>query len=121
MLLSRFDYQLPPELIAQHPVEPRDHSRLMVLDRRNRSILHRRFYDITEYLYPGDLLVVNNTKVFPARLVGEKQGSGGRIEFFLLRRIDGDRWEALVGGSLKPGRTAVFGGGRLTGEVVEVL
>lgn len=121
MLLSRFDYHLPPELIAQHPAEPRDHSRLMVLDRRDRSILHRQFYDITEYLRPGDLLVINNTKVFPARLVGEKQGSGGRIEFFLLLRIDANTWEALVGGSLKPGRKAVFGGGRLTGEVVEAL
>lgn len=121
MLLSQFDYHLPPELIAQHPSEPRDHSRLMVLDRSDKSVRHHRFFEITEFLRPTDLLVINNTKVFPARLVGEKAWSGGRVEFFLLRRLYVDRWEALVGGKVKRGQTVIFGEGRLLGKVIEVL
>lgn len=121
MRLSRFDYHLPAELIAQYPVEPRDHSRLMALDRNARSISHHHFYDIVRFLRSDDLLVINNTKVFPARLVGEKLWSRGRVEFFLLRRIDAFRWEALVGGKVKPGKKVIFGEGRLLGEVVEVL
>jgi S-adenosylmethionine:tRNA ribosyltransferase-isomerase len=100
MKLSDFDYQLPPELIAQTAVEPRDHSRLLVADRSDGSLEHRRFNEITDYLRAGDVLVFNNSRVIPARLFGRKAGTGGRIELLLLRRREPDTWEALV----KPGR-----------------
>jgi S-adenosylmethionine:tRNA ribosyltransferase-isomerase len=100
MKLSDFDYQLPPELIAQTAVEPRDHSRLLVADRSDGSLEHRRFYEITDYLRAGDVLVFNDSRVIPARLFGRKAGTGGRIELLLLRRREPDTWEALV----KPGR-----------------
>ncbi|MDD3115532.1 MAG: tRNA preQ1(34) S-adenosylmethionine ribosyltransferase-isomerase QueA [Anaerovibrio sp.] len=105
MQLSEFDYNLPEELIAQTPVEPRNSSRLMVLDPAAQSIEHRHFYDLREYLEPGDTLIMNDTRVMPARLLGWRDGTGGRVEVFLLRRIDGDTWETLV----KPGKKAQVG------------
>jgi S-adenosylmethionine:tRNA ribosyltransferase-isomerase len=96
MRTSDFDYILPEEFIAQRPVEPRDHSRLMVLDRRTGFIEHRHFYDITEYLVDGDVLVFNDSRVIPARLKGRKAGTGGAVEILLLRRMDANTWEALV-------------------------
>ncbi len=102
MKLTDFDYDLPEELIAQTPVEPRNASRLMVLDPVTESIEHRHFYDLKEYLEPGDTLIFNDTRVMPARLLGWREGTGGKVEVFLLRRIDGDTWETLV----KPGRKA---------------
>lgn len=105
MQLSEFDYNLPEELIAQTPVEPRNSSRLMVLDPVDKTMEHRHFYDLKEYLEPGDALIMNDTRVMPARLLGWRDGTGGRVEVFLLRRIDGDTWETLV----KPGRKAQIG------------
>ena len=102
MKLTDFDYDLPEELIAQTPVEPRNSSRLMVLDPVDKSIEHRHFYDLKEYLEPGDTLIFNDARVMPARLLGWREGTGGKVEVFLLRRIDGDTWETLV----KPGRKA---------------
>jgi len=97
---SDFDYNLPPELIAQSPVEPRDHSRLMVLNRAKGSIEHRRFFEIVDYLRDGDILVFNDSRVIPARLRGRRVDGGGGIEILLLRRLDTNLWEALV----KPAR-----------------
>lgn len=105
MLLADFDYNLPEELIAQMPVEPRDHSRLLVLDKAANSLTHRHFYDLKDYLVPGDTLIFNDTRVIPARLIGRKAETGGRIEVFLLTRINGDEWETLV----KPGKKAQVG------------
>lgn len=110
MRTGDFDYQLPAGLIAQNPVEPRDHSRLMVLHKGGGSIEHRQFFEIVDYLNPGDVLVLNDSRVIPARLKGKRQG-GGRVEFLLLRRLEPGLWEALV----KPSnRVAV-------GEKVEVI
>ena len=86
MKTSDFDFYLPEELIAQHPLEKRDYSRLMVLDKATGEIEHKHFYDVIEYLNSGDTLVLNNTRVMPARLIGEKSESGGKIEFLLLKR-----------------------------------
>ncbi|MDD5567124.1 MAG: tRNA preQ1(34) S-adenosylmethionine ribosyltransferase-isomerase QueA [Patescibacteria group bacterium] len=97
MKLSLFNYYLPKDFIAQKPVRPRDHSRLLVLDRKTGRIEHRHFYDIAEYLKPGDILVLNNTKVFPARLIGRKP-TGGKIEVFLLRQENTHTWSCLLGG-----------------------
>ena len=110
MLLTDYDYQLPEDLIAQHPCEPRDHSRLMVLDRDTGTIAHRRFYNLLDYLSPGDTLVFNDTRVIPARLIGHRNGTGGRIEVFLLNRCSTTEWEALVrpGKKLQPGAVVVF-------------
>ena len=105
MQLSEFDYHLPEELIAQTPVEPRNSSRMMVLDPVEKTIEHKHFYDLKEYLEPGDTLIMNDTRVMPARLLGWRDGTGGKVEVFLLRRIDGDTWETLV----KPGRKAQIG------------
>ncbi len=105
MRVADFNYHLPEKLIAQVPIEPRDHSRLLVVDRKDGKIFHRHFYDLEEYLKPGDTLVFNDTKVIPARLIGHKIGSGGRIEVFLLNRIEGKNWEVLV----KPGKKARVG------------
>jgi S-adenosylmethionine:tRNA ribosyltransferase-isomerase len=96
MKTSDFDYVLPQELIAQTPVEPRDNSRLMVIDRSHGSIEHRRFYDIIDYLHAGDVLVFNESLVIPARLYGRKMDSGGRVEILLLHRLEAGIWEALV-------------------------
>ena len=89
MKTSDFDFYLPEELIAQHPLEKRDYSKLMVLDKETGKIEHKHFYNVIEYLNPGDTLVLNNTRVMPARLIGEKAESGGKIEFLLLKRIEG--------------------------------
>ena len=122
MKLSDFMYDLPEERIAQTPVEPRDHSRLMVLDRRDGSIEHRHFYDIIDYLNPGDALVINETRVIPARLIGERP-SGGACEILLLKQLAPKRWEAIVrpGKKLRIGAQVHFGGGRLTATIAEVL
>ncbi|MBQ2914803.1 MAG: tRNA preQ1(34) S-adenosylmethionine ribosyltransferase-isomerase QueA [Clostridia bacterium] len=102
MKTSDFDYTLPEELIAQHPAEPRDHSRLLVYNRQTKSISHKHFFDIVDHLHKGDVLVVNNTKVLPARIYGHKEHTGGKIEFLLLKRLDLTHWEVI----LKPGRIA---------------
>ncbi len=113
MKVSDFDYELPKELIAQVPIKNRDESRLMVLDKNNKTIEHKTFKNIIEYLEPGDCLVKNNTKVIPARLYGIKEETGAHIEFLLLKRIEGDIWEVMVrpGKKLKPGTKVIFGEG----------
>lgn len=115
-----FDFYLPEELIAQTPLENRDNSRLMVLDRETGEIEHKHFYDIVEFLNHGDCLVLNDTRVLPARLIGEKEVTGGKIEFLLLKRIELDTWEALVkpGKKAKIGSRFIFGDGLLHTEVV---
>ncbi len=123
MNLKDFDFYLPEELIAQHPMEKRDMSRLLVLDKKTGELEHRIFKDILEYLNEGDCLVLNDTKVIPARLIGEKEGSGGKIEFVLLKRIEQDDWEVILrpGKKAKPGARFVFGNGILTAEIIEIL
>ena len=123
MKTSDFDFDLPEELIAQDPLEDRSSSRLLVLNKETGSITHKVFKDIKDYLKPGDCLVLNNTKVIPARLIGEKEGTGAKIELLLLKRLEGDVWETLVkpGKKAKPGTRIVFGGGLLVGEITEVI
>lgn len=123
MKVSDFNYNLPKELIAQVPIKDRDQSRLMVLDRKNKTIEHKIFKDIIDYLQPGDCLVRNNTKVIPARLYGVKEETGANVEFLLLKRIDGDIWEVMVkpGKKLMPGIRVEFGNGLLKAEVLEKL
>ena len=123
MKVSDFNYNLPKELIAQVPIKNRDQSRLMVLDRKNKTIEHKIFKDIIDYLQPGDCLVRNNTKVIPARLYGVKEETGANVEFLLLKRIDGDIWEVMVkpGKKLMPGVRVEFGNGLLKAEVLEKL
>ena len=113
-------YDLPEERIAQTPVEPRDHSRLMVLHRDTHEIEHRHFYDVIDYLNPGDCLVINETKVIPARLYGERP-TGGACEVLLLKQVGPKKWETLVrpGKKLKPGAEVIFGDGRLKCRVLE--
>lgn len=120
MKLSDFMYDLPEARIAQTPVEPRDHSRLMILHRDTHEIEHRHFYDIIDYLNPGDALVINETRVIPARLYGERP-SGGVCEVLLLKQLTPKRWETLVrpGKKLKPGAEVIFGNGRLSCKVLE--
>lgn len=120
MKTSDFVYDLPEELIAQTPATPRDSSRLMAIDRRTGSIAHRTFRDLPEYLRRGDTLVVNDTKVIPARLIGERP-SGGAVELLLLRRLSIDTWETLAkpGAKLKPGTAALFGGGKLEAKILD--
>lgn len=122
MNVSDFYYDLPEELIAQTPIEKRDESRLMVLNRANQTIEHKTFKDIIDYLEPGDCLVRNNTKVIPARLYGKK-ATGAKIEFLLLNRIEGDIWECIVrpGHKLKPGTDVEFGDGILKAKVLDVM
>ncbi len=122
MKLEEFDYELPEELIAQVPIEKRDESRLMVLDRENKTIEHKTFKDIINYLQPGDCLVRNNTKVIPARLYGKKD-TGANVEFVLLKQIEGDIWETIVrpGNKLKPGTKVEFGGGLLKATILDIL
>lgn len=117
-----FDFYLPEELIAQTPLKDRDKSRLMVLDKKTGDIEHKHFYDIVDFLNQGDCLVLNNTRVLPARLIGEKEGTGGKIEFLLLKRIELDTWEALVkpGKKAKVGSRFTFGNGLLYTEVVGI-
>lgn len=123
MKASDFDFYLPEELIAQHPLLRRDESRLMVLDKKTGKIEHKKFYEIIDFLNEGDTLVLNDTRVLPARLIGEKENTGGKIEFLLLKRIEGDKWECLAkpGKSARVGRKFLFGNGKLKAEVVDVL
>lgn len=122
MNVSDFYYDLPEELIAQTPIEKRDESRLMVLNREKQTIEHKTFRDIIDYLEPGNCLVRNNTKVIPARLYGKK-ATGAKIEFLLLNRIEGDIWECIVrpGHKLKPGTEVEFGDGILKAKVLDVM
>ena len=123
MLRSDFYYDLPKELIAQHPLDQRDHSRLMTLDRKTGEISHRHFYDLPSLLKPGDLLVVNNSRVIPARIYGTKKDTGSHVEFLLLEQKEQDVWEILV----KPGKKAklgvqyTFGDGLLEAEVLDIF
>lgn len=123
MNVKDYDYDLPEELIAQDPLEDRSSSRLMVLDRQTGDVEHRHFTDILEYLHPGDCLVINNTKVIPARLFGVKEDTQAKIEVLLLKRKENDIWETLVkpGKKAKPCTKLVFGDGLLTAEVVDVV
>jgi len=123
MKTSDFYYDLPEELIAQDPLEDRTASRLLVLDRKTGAVKHKIFSDVIDYLNKGDCLVINNTRVIPARLIGEKEGTGGKVEVLLLKRRANDVWETLVkpGKKLKPGAKITFGDGRLRAEVLEVV
>lgn len=123
MELKDFTYNLPPELIAQDPLTDRSSSRLMVLDRKTGKIEHKVFSDIINYLNPGDCLVINDTKVIPARLMGVKPETGAAIEILLLKRMENDCWECLVkpGKKARPGAVIEFGDGKLKGEIMEVL
>lgn len=122
MKTSDFYYELPKELIAQTPAEPRDSSRLLVLNKENSQIEHKHFYDIIDYLNPGDLLVCNDSRVLPARIFGIKENTGARVEFLLLKQVGTNRWETLC----KPGKKAregtkfTFGEGILRATVVQV-
>lgn len=123
MELKDFHYDLPEELIAQEPIPERDMSRLLVLDKNTGEIVHRSFRDILEYLNEGDCLVMNNTRVIPARLFGVKRGSRGNMEFLLLNRKDKYVWEVMVrpGKRAKTGAEFIFGDGELSGEIIEIL
>jgi S-adenosylmethionine:tRNA ribosyltransferase-isomerase len=122
--IREFDYELPAELIAQYPIERRDQSRLMVINRKNKTIEHRQFFEITDYFMPGDVLVLNDTKVIPARLIGRKQ-SGGKVEVFLLRphengSVDEKIWHCLINCSKKPKlNSKIFFNQSLTAEIIE--
>ncbi|KAJ53676.1 S-adenosylmethionine:tRNA ribosyltransferase-isomerase [Clostridium tetanomorphum] len=122
MRVKDFDYYLPEELIAQHPLERRDEARLMVLDKESGEIQHKIFKDIVDYLNPGDCLVLNDTRVIPARLIGEKEDTHGKMEFLLLKRIDKDIWQTLVkpGKRAKVGTRFSFGDGELKAEVIDI-
>ena len=116
-----FWYDLPEELIAQTPLEKRDHSRLMVLDKDTGKVSHKHFYDIVDYLMPGDCLVMNDSRVLPARLLGRRP-TGGAVEVLLLRDLGNKQWECLCkpGRKMQVGSQAIFGDGELTGTVVQV-
>ena len=123
MKVSDFTFDLPEELIAQDPLEDRSSSRLLTLDKNTGEIGHDVFHNIVNYLKPGDCLVLNNTKVIPARLIGAKEETGGKVEVLLLKRKQDNVWETLV----KPGKKArvgariIFGGGKLVGEVIDIV
>ena len=123
MNVKDFDFELPQELIAQDPLEDRSGSKLLILDKDTGKTEHRIFRDIVSYLNPGDCLVINNTKVIPARLYGVKEGTEAHIEILLLKRRENDIWETLVkpGKKAKPGTKIIFGDGLLTGEVIDVV
>ena len=123
MDVKDFDYYLPEELIAQDPLEDRSSSRLMVLDKKTGEVEHKVFKDIIDYLMPGDCIVLNNTKVIPARLYGAKEETNAKIEVLLLKRKENDIWETLVkpGKKAKPGTRIIFGDGILVGEVVDIV
>jgi S-adenosylmethionine:tRNA ribosyltransferase-isomerase len=123
MKKSDFYYDLPQSLIAQHPSQQRDHSRLLVVNRTTGALQHRHFYDIVEELRAGDCLILNNTKVLPARIFGVKDGTGARVEFLLLKRIRDDDWEVITGPGkrAKPGTSFTFEGGLLRAEVLDVM
>ena len=122
MKVSDFDFYLPEELIAQCPLKERDSSRFVVVDRKTGEIEHKVFHDVIDYLEKGDTLVLNNTRVMPARLIGEKEETGGKIEFLLLKRIEGDKWECLAkpGKKAKVGAMFTFGEGKLKAVVREI-
>ncbi len=122
MKTSDFSYDLPEELIAQDPAERRDLSRLLVINKNTGEREHKVFHDIIDYLVPGDCLVINNTKVIPARLLGEREVTGGKVEVLLLKRKGNDIWETLVrpGKKAKPGQRLEFGGGLLKAEVLGI-
>ena len=119
MDIELFDYDLPEELIAQTPLKKRDTSRLMVLDKETGDVEHKHFYDILDYLKPGDVLVRNNTKVIPARLYGLKEETGGHVEVLLLKDLHDDLWECLVGNAkiVKLGTVITFGDGLKVNEI----
>ncbi len=123
MQTKDFDFYLPEELIAQDPLEDRSSSRLLKINKTTGEWEHKIFKDVTDYLKSGDCLVINNTKVIPARLIGEREGTGAKVELLLLKRKENDIWETLVkpGKKAKPGTKIVFGGGILTAEVLEVI
>ena len=123
MKVSDFNYILPEELIAQDPLEKRSNSRLMVLDKNTGEIEHKHFFDIKDYLKKGDCLVINNTRVIPARLLGERVGTGGHIEVLLLKRKTDDVWECLVrpGRKMRVGSKVTFGNGLLNAEVIDII
>lgn len=123
MKKSDYFYDLPPELIAQEPVEPRDHSRLLALDRKTGEVRDRHFYDLPEFLKPGDCLILNDSRVLPARLYGRKKDTGASVELLLLHPRGKDRWEVLAGPGrrAKPGNVLVFGDGLLEAEVLDVV
>lgn len=123
MKTADFDYDLPQELIAQDPLEQRDSSRLLILDKETGERTHKIFHDIIDYLHEGDCLVINNTKVIPARLIGEREGTGGKVEVLLLKRRSDNVWETLVkpGKKARPGMRLSFGGGLLHAEVQAVV
>lgn len=123
MKTSDFYYELPPELIAQEPLKKRDNSRLMVLDKTTGEIQHKHFYDILDMLYPGDALILNDTRVIPARLYGVKEDTGGAIEFLLLNKHSLDVWEVILkpGRRAKPGARFVFGNGELKAEIIDIV
>ncbi len=123
MKTADFDYDLPQELIAQDPLEQRDSSRLLILDKETGERTHKIFHDIIDYLHEGDCLVINNTKVIPARLIGEREGTGGKGEVLLLKRRSDNVWETLVkpGKKARPGMRLSFGNGLLHAEVQEVV
>ena len=122
MKVSDFNYNLPEELIAQTPIEKRDESRLMILNKSNKTIEHKKFKDIINYLQPGDVLVRNNTKVIPARLYGKKE-TGANVEFLLLNNIEGDIWESIVrpGNKLHVGTKVIFGDGLLKADILDIM
>ncbi|MCA1021708.1 tRNA preQ1(34) S-adenosylmethionine ribosyltransferase-isomerase QueA [Halobacillus litoralis] len=122
MDIKQYDFDLPEELIAQVPLEDRSSSRLMVCDRSTKNIEHKHFADITEDLNPGDCLVLNDTRVLPARLFGAKEGSGGKVEVLLLHQTEEDEWEVLVkpAKKVKEGTKIIFGSGKLTAECTEI-
>jgi len=122
MRLDEFDFELPEELIAQHPLTERTASRLMTLNKRTGEIGHHRFSDLIDYLSPGDTLILNNTRVIPARLFGVKPDTGAKVEFLLLKEMEPDVWEILVrpGKKVRPGMTVSFGEGLLNAEVLDV-
>jgi S-adenosylmethionine:tRNA ribosyltransferase-isomerase len=113
MRVDDFDYNLPESLIAQRPWEKRDESRLLIVHRKTGTVEHKHFYDIIDYLEPGDCLVLNNSKVLPARLFGYKETTGAKVEFLLIKRLEGDLWQTMVrpGRRIKPGDTVTFGPG----------
>ena len=121
MNIDLFDFYLPEELIAQKPSEKRDHSRLLAINYGSKTYEDKNFYDILDYLKPGDVLVRNNTKVIPARLLGVKEKTGAHCELLLLKQLDGDNWECLTrpAKSLKVGARVDFGEGKLIAEVIE--
>ena len=121
MNISEFDYELPLELIAQHPSQKREDCRLLVVHRDDHTVEHKHFYDIIDYLKPGDCLVMNDSKVLPARMFGVKEGTGAKIEFLLSKRMDGDIWETIVrpGKRLAPGAIVSFGDGKLRAEILD--